>query len=178
MSYALSLAASYLASFWKLESSQTKSTYSKQSDPVQLAITQAATRALNQRISIQKMQNVQRDLVQWILNAQLSKQTMQSQVEIPKEYLHRAVLDLQSNGDLRWMVLDRFGFKEYRIFKDETCLDQHLSKMEYFDIWEIEDKRGNTSKTIYKYYAWEEWNTCNNLTSLYEEISSGTEHGI
>ena len=178
MSYALSLAASYLASFWKLESSQTKSTYSKQSDPVQLAITQAATRALNQRISIQKMQNVQRDLVQWILNAQLSKQTMQSQVEIPKEYLHRAVLDLQSNGDLRWMVLDRFGFKEYRIFKDETCLDQHLSKMEYFDIWEVEDKRGNTSKTIYKYYAWEEWNTCNNLTSLYEEISSGTEHGI
>ncbi|NGX42507.1 MAG: hypothetical protein K940chlam7_00787 [Chlamydiae bacterium] len=127
---------------------------------------------------IQKMQNVQRDLVQWILNAQLSKQTMQSQVEIPKEYLHRAVLDLQSNGDLRWMALDRFGFKEYRIFKDETCLDQHLSKMEYFDIWEVEDKRGNTPKTIYKYYAWEGWNTYDNLALLYEEISSGTEHGI
>ena len=51
MSHALSSAASYLASLWKPEHSETGSAFSRQSDPVQLATTQSATRALNQQIS-------------------------------------------------------------------------------------------------------------------------------
>ncbi|NGX43183.1 MAG: Serine/threonine-protein kinase PknH [Chlamydiae bacterium] len=51
MSHALSSVASYLTSLWKPEYSETWSTFSRQSDPVRLAITQSATRALNQQIS-------------------------------------------------------------------------------------------------------------------------------
>ena len=51
MSHALSSAASYLASLWKSEPTQTVHTFSRQRDPFQLTTTQLATRALNRQIS-------------------------------------------------------------------------------------------------------------------------------
>ena len=68
--------------------------------------------------------------------------------------------------------------EECRIFDNEKSLEQHLRKQKYFDIWEILDNRSKAPKIFYKYYAWGGWNTYDDLDLLYEEISSGTEHGV
>ncbi|NGX43178.1 MAG: hypothetical protein K940chlam7_01469 [Chlamydiae bacterium] len=99
-------------------------------------------------------------------------------VKIPIETLATAVLDNQSDGALRLMTLNRCGSSEVRIFADEERLNHYLSQDERVDIWEIEDRREQTPKILYKYEVWDEENSFSTQEELYKEISYGTEHGV
>ncbi|KKL78467.1 hypothetical protein LCGC14_2024560 [marine sediment metagenome] len=58
-------------------------------------------------------------------------------------------------------------------------MDNYLKGDENVDIWEIEDKREQNPKVIYKYHnGWDEEDTFTCIDNLYHEISSGTEQGV
>ena len=99
-------------------------------------------------------------------------------VGIPGETLSSAVLYKQSDGSLRWMTLNRFGSLEYRTFKNEELLNNHLSQNEMVDIWEIEDRRTGNSQTIYKCCDSDTNLTFDSKEELYREIASTMDHGI
>src|SRR3989337_2263905 len=77
-------------------------------------------------------------------------QAVEEPLDIPREIISKAVLDKQSNGDLRFMAIDRRGFPEYRIFANEKRLDHFLSQNSLVDIWEIEDRRQKDPRTTHK----------------------------
>ena len=110
--------------------------------------------------------------------AAISCDTTATDVEIPRETLSRAVLDRRVDGVLRWMTFNRFGSQECRFFKNEELLDYFLGQNEMIDIWEIEDRRTNEPKTIYKCCDADDNLTFNNKEELYREIASTTDHGI
>ncbi len=177
MSHALSSATSCLAPFWKSEPSKTVHTFSKQSDPLQLATTQSATRALNHHYFS--------SLIKAYINPGMraglthSKDTFwETQGEILRATLSRGILDRQPNGTLRWKVHNSSGSPEYRIFNDEARLDDYLSQNELIDIWEIDDKRASPPKTIYKCCDPDETVTCKSQDELYHELAYSTNHGV
>ena len=98
------------------------------------------------------------------------------QVEISRVTLSRAFLESQADGTLRWTPLNGSGSKE--IFSNEEHLDNFLSQNEMVDLWEIEDRRTSTPKTLYKCCDADEVNTFSTKEALYREIASGTDHGV
>nr|NGX43526.1 hypothetical protein [Chlamydiota bacterium] len=97
-----------------------------------------------------------------------------SQIEIPRVTFSKAILDKQLDGTLRWMVFNRFGYQEYRIFADENRLDHYLSQNEHVDIWEVQVE--NT--TLYKWCDPDETISCTCQEELYRELALTTDHGV
>ncbi|NGX43543.1 MAG: hypothetical protein K940chlam7_01841 [Chlamydiae bacterium] len=110
--------------------------------------------------------------------AAVSSDTTVAGIEFPRETLYKAVLDRQADGTLRWMTLNKFGSPEYRIFEKEKHLDYFLSQNEMIDIWEIEDRRTNEPKTLYKCCDADDNFTFTRKDELYREIASLTDHGV
>ncbi len=106
----------------------------------------------------------------------ISNNHSNQQVDIPNEILSKAVLCKQSDDKLRFWSSKT---QNWLTFLDEKQLDYYLKGDENVDIWEIEDKREQNSKIIYKYHnGWDEEETFTCLDKLYQEISSGMEHGV
>ncbi len=110
--------------------------------------------------------------------AALSSDISETELEIPKETISTAVLDKQSDGALRWVTLNRSGLQESKIFADEERLDLYLSQNELVDIWEVEDRREGSEKTIYKCCDPDDKLTFQGKDKLYQEIASTTDDGV
>ena len=152
MSHAVSSAASYLTSLWKAQPSQTKSSFSRQSDPLQLATTQSATRALNQQISDRLPGcTLCKATLSTTKQGELSFHTESGEITIfPNEktlnhwLADEAAVDIWEIEDLRgeksnvFCKLQRAGAWGYDTFETKGKLFDQLRE-DYGVFWKLED---------------------------------------
>ena len=163
MSNPLSSAASYLASLWKSESTQTVHTFSRQSDPLQLTTTQLATIALNQQISdllpaCSLCKATLRETKQGALSfhTESGETIIFSDEKTMDQWLaDKSLVDIWQIEDLRegrsgvFYKLQRVDAYGYDTFETRDALFDQLRE-DYGVFWKLEDQ--GTNQTSYIHY--------------------------
>ncbi|NGX43580.1 MAG: hypothetical protein K940chlam7_01878, partial [Chlamydiae bacterium] len=163
MSHALSSAASYLASLWRLEPTQTVHTFSRQRDPFQLTTTQLATRALNQQISdLLPSCSLCKATLRETKQGELSFQSESGETIIFSDektmnqwLADKSLVDIWQIEDQRvgrsgvFYKLQRAGAYGYDTFETRNTLFDQLRE-DYGVFWKLEDQ--GTNQTSYIHY--------------------------